>query len=102
VIDDVHSEARATSKVHDAWLDHCANKTSRVGKPTRRGGRAVVLPTPRTFTRDQIMRHLNNYRYSLHAALRNSEGQFKETAPRKTAENTVKHRGSIVSMAVSQ
>jgi len=44
--------------------------------------------------------HLNAA-LSLHAALRNSEGQFQETAPRKTAENTVKHSGGGVGSVVA-
>jgi len=35
------------------------------------------------------------------AALRNSLGSFQETAPRKTAENTVKHHDGGVGLMVA-
>ena len=48
----------------------------------------------RAFTRDQITRHLDDYRSAEVMC------SFQETAPRKTAENTAKHRddgvGSVV------
>jgi len=43
------------------------------------------------FTRDQMTRHLDDYRCMLFCRI--LRGSFKESAPRKTAENTAKHHG---------
>jgi len=51
--------------------------------------------TCRAFARDQITQHLDDYHCSAEV-----RGSFQETAPRKTAENTVEHHdggvGSVV------
>jgi len=49
------------------------------------------------FTRDQTKRHLYDYRCTL--LCRILSGTFKETAYRKTAENTAKHRGGVAVLA---
>jgi len=59
-----------------------------------RAGGVAHLTGP-AFTWDQMTQHLDDYRCSTEV-----RGSFQETAPRKTAENTVKHRdggvGSVV------
>jgi len=51
------------------------------------------------FTRDQMTRHLDDYCCTLLCGI--LRGSFKETAPRKTAENTAKHRGGSVGSVVA-
>jgi len=46
-----------------------------------------------------MTRHLDDYRCSL--LCRILRGSFKETAPRKTAENTAKHRSGGVGSVVA-
>jgi len=43
------------------------------------------------FTQDHMTRHLDDYRCTAEV-----RGSFQETAPRKTAKNTVKHRSGFV------
>jgi len=57
---------------------------------------SVADSTRRAFTRDQLKWHLDNYRCS-----REVRGSFQETAPRKTAENTVKHCNGGVGLVVA-
>jgi len=52
--------------------------------------------TCHAFTRDQMTPHLDDYHSS--AEVRDS---YPETAPRKTAENTVKHRNGGVGSVVA-
>ena len=52
--------------------------------------------TSRAFTRDHMTPHLDDYRCC--AEVRAS---FQETAPRKTAENTAKHRDGGVGLVVA-
>ena len=47
----------------------------------------VINSTRRVFMRNQMTQYLVDYRWSVEV-----RGSFQETAPRKTAENTVKHR----------
>jgi len=47
----------------------------------------VINSTRRVFMRNQMTWYLVDYRWSVEV-----RGSFQETAPRKTAENTVKHR----------
>ena len=62
-------------------------------------GRAsdVANSTHHVFMRDQMTRYLDDCRCSACG----SDGQFQETAPRKTAENTVKHCDGGVGLVVS-
>ena len=53
-------------------------------------------PTRHAFTHDQMTRHSDDYRCSAEV-----RGSFRETAPRKTAENNVKHRNGGVGLVVA-
>ena len=67
----------------------------------RGGGERAVrqLIVHSCFTRDQMTRHLDDYRCTL--LCRILRGSFKETAPRETAENIAKHRGGGVGSVVA-
>ena len=64
-----------------------------------KSGRCRQLGVHSCFTGDQTKRHLYGYRCTL--LCRILSGSFKETAPRKTAENTAKHRGGGVGSVVA-
>jgi len=64
------------------------------------GGGRAVLPTRCAFIRDHMMWHLDDYRCTLLCGI--VKGSYQETAPRKTAENTVKHCvGGVGSMVAN-
>ena len=75
---------------------------SRVGKQTcgaEESRRCRQLVVHSCFTRDQLTWHLDDYHCTLLCGmLRDS---FKETASRKTAENTAKHRSGGVDSVVA-
>ena len=69
----------------------------RVGKRTRGGRRAVSATLiRRAFTRNQMTWHLDNYRCSAEVRV-----SVQEIVPRKTAENTAKHRDGDVDSVVA-
>jgi len=102
VIDDARSEAGATSEVRAALLDRRADRIAQVGKRTCRAGESRwcrQLRVHSCFTQNQMTRHLDNYRCTLLCGI--LRGSFKETARRKTTENTAKHRGSGLGSVVA-
>jgi len=85
-------------------MDRHADRIALVGKLDVRGGgeRAVrQLIVHSCFTRDQMTRHLDDYRCTLLCGIGILRGSFKESAPRKTAENTAKHHGGGVGSVVA-
>jgi len=63
------------------------------------GGKAGGVGVHSHFTRDHMTCHLDDYRCTLLCGI--LKGSFQETVPRKTAENTAKHRGGGVGLVVA-
>ena len=86
---------RAKSAPHSWTVARVGKRTCGAGE----SGRCRQLGVHSCFTRDQMTRHLDVYRCTLLCGT--LWGSFKETAPRKTAENTAKHCGGGVGSVVA-